>query len=58
VVIEDLTACPYCGGPLVHTSDVANLAVHQAIEAGLKVSVVDYGSQLNEAGGIAALLRY
>lgn len=58
VVIEDLAVCPYCSGKLIASADVVNLAVHRAIDAGLKVSVMERSPQLSEAGGIAALLRY
>ena len=58
VILEGLPACPYCGGKLVASTDVANLAVHAAIDAGLKVSVLDRSPRLAEAGGIAAVLRY
>jgi peptide chain release factor subunit 1 len=57
-VLTDLTACPYCGGKLVVSSDVVNLAVHRAIDAGLKVSALDRSPRLVEVGGIAAVLRY
>ncbi len=58
VVIEDLTICPYCGGALVTTSDAVNLAVHRAIDAGVKVSALDRSPLLTQVGGIAAVLRY
>jgi len=58
VVLEALAACPYCSGKLVASTDVVNLAVHTAIDAGLKVSVLDRSPRLAEVGGIAAVLRY
>jgi peptide subunit release factor 1 (eRF1) len=58
VVIEALEACPYCGDPLIPTGDAVNLAVHQAIDAGVKVSALDHNARLSEVGGIAAVLRY
>jgi peptide chain release factor subunit 1 len=58
VVIEKLTACPYCSGSLVAVADAANLAIHQAVEADLKVSVVVRNPLLAQVGGIAAVLRY
>lgn len=57
-IVEELATCPYCGGELVPTADVVNLAIHQAIDAGVKVSSLDHGTRLTEVGGIAALLRY
>lgn len=58
VAIEELAACPYCGGALVASTDVVNLLVHRAIDAGLKVSALDHNARLAEVGGIAAVLRY
>jgi peptide chain release factor subunit 1 len=58
VITEELDACPYCGGKLVATGDAVNLAVQRALDTGLKVSVLDHTPQLEEAGGIAAVLRY
>lgn len=58
VVIEPLETCPYCGGHLAEIADVVNLAVHQAMDAGLKVSAVEHNPRLAEVGHIAAVLRY
>jgi peptide subunit release factor 1 (eRF1) len=58
VIVEDLAACPYCRGKLIATADVVNLAVHSAMDAGLKVSVLATNPLLTKAGGIAAVLRY
>jgi len=40
------------------SADVVNLVVQVAIDAGLKVSVLDRSTRLAEVGGIAAVLRY
>lgn len=58
VIIEPLAACPYCGGGLEPTADAVNLAVQEALDSGLKVSVLDHTTRLSEVGGIAAVLRY
>ncbi len=58
VIVADVSACPYCEGKLTATGDVVNLAVHGAMEAGLKVSVLGKSPLLTQAGGIAAVLRY
>jgi peptide chain release factor subunit 1 len=58
IILEALPACPYCSGKLVASTDVVNLAIHAAIDAGLKVSVLDRSPRLAEVGGIAAVLRY
>jgi peptide chain release factor subunit 1 len=57
-VTQPLGACPYCGGVLIETADIVNLAVQKAVDAGLKVSVLDHNSQTADIGGIAAVLRY
>jgi peptide subunit release factor 1 (eRF1) len=58
IVTHALASCPYCGGPLVETADIVNLAVQKAVDAGLKVSVLDHSPQTADIGGIAAVLRY
>jgi peptide subunit release factor 1 (eRF1) len=58
VVIESLPACPYCGHELVPTADVVNAAIQQAIGRGLKVSILEASPLLEQAGNVAALLRY
>lgn len=58
VLIEAAETCPYCDSSLVASADVVNLIMHRAIDAGLRVSVLERDARLNEVGGIAALLRY
>ncbi len=58
VIIENLDNCPYCGGKLAATADAVDLAIHRALDMGLKVSVLDHTSRLDEVGGIAVVLRY
>ncbi len=58
VVIDNLGACPYCGQALGPAADAVDLAVHRAIECGAKVSLMDNVGPLEQAGGIAAALRY
>jgi peptide chain release factor subunit 1 len=58
VLAQMVATCPYCGGALVETADVVNLAVQQALDAGLKVSILDHGPETVEMAGIAAVLRY
>jgi peptide subunit release factor 1 (eRF1) len=58
VTVEATESCPYCGGQLRASADVANLLVQQALDAGLQVSVLDASPELEEQGGIAAVLRY
>ncbi len=58
VLVQAAPACPYCGGALVTSADVVNLVVQRVIDAGLRVSVLEQDAQLNEVGGMAAVLRY
>ena len=58
LVVDDAEACPYCGGTLVASGDIINLAIHRAIDEGIKVSVLEPSARLNEIGQIAAVLRY
>jgi len=58
VVTQVLPSCPYCEGALRETADIVNLAVQRAVDAGLKVSVLDHSPQITGIGGIAAVLRY
>lgn len=58
VILEALPACPYCNGALRPSADVVNLTVHQALDAGIKVSALAHSDRLAEVGGIAAVLRY
>ena len=58
VVVETLSECPYCGGKLLPSSDVVNLAIHRALDSGIKVSALEPNARLAEVGQIAAVLRY
>ncbi len=54
-----LPECPLCGHTEVrHVADVANLAVHKAIETGAAIEIVRDSAELAECGGMAAILRY
>jgi peptide subunit release factor 1 (eRF1) len=58
VVVETPAECPYCGGKLIVSNDVVNLAIHQAMDTGIKVSAMEPNPRLAEVGQIAAVLRY
>ena len=58
VIVEPLAACPYCNHELIPTPDAVDMAVHWAVENGVKVSIMDTNPLLAQAGGIAAVLRY
>jgi peptide subunit release factor 1 (eRF1) len=58
VVIENRSQCPYCETQLTTTNDAVNVAIQQAVGAGLHVTVIGHDARLAEVGGIAAVLRY
>lgn len=58
VVVEVGEVCPYCAGKLRPSTDVVNLAIHAAMDAGVKVSSLESNDRLKEVGQIAAVLRY
>lgn len=58
VIIEAPEACPYCSHDLTPTSDAVEMAMHRAVEGGVKVSMLEPTPLLNDAGSIAAVLRY
>lgn len=58
VVTETVAECPYCGGKLIPSQDVVNLAIHRAMDTGIKVSALESSPRLAEVGQIAAVLRY
>jgi len=52
-------ACPFCGGTeFREVADAINRAIHKAVDAGASVNIVRQNPALQEAGGMAALLRY
>jgi peptide subunit release factor 1 (eRF1) len=59
VSAEPLDRCPFCSyQEFAASTDVVNLAIHKALQAGADVNVVRDNEELLRAGGIAALLRY
>jgi peptide subunit release factor 1 (eRF1) len=55
---SEVSVCPYCGGKLIPSRDVVNLAIHRAMDTGIKVSALEPNARLAEVGQIAAVLRY
>ena len=57
----DLTTCALCGGALLRTDDVVELAIERAVEQADDIDVIRgdlRAKMLEEAGGIGAILRY
>jgi peptide subunit release factor 1 (eRF1) len=60
-VLEALSACPFCGGPLELVDDLAEWAVEKALETDARVETVrgEGAQNLTARGdGIGAVLRY
>jgi peptide chain release factor subunit 1 len=55
---QERETCPYCGHKLTATDDAVNLAIQRAVNAGLRVTVLDHDPRIADAGHIAAVLRY
>jgi peptide subunit release factor 1 (eRF1) len=53
-----MESCPYCGHPLAQVADAVDVALHRAVECGVKVSIMERTELLDRAGGVAAVLRY
>ncbi len=51
-------ACPYCGGTSTAIEDAVEHAVRRAMRSTVEVEVVSHSPTLEEAGRIAAVLRY
>jgi peptide chain release factor subunit 1 len=59
VAVQQEGACSFCqGDKMVESQDVVNLAIHKALETGADVNIVRDSEELEQAGGIAAILRY
>ena len=57
-MVEDVAACPYCGGEVEHVADAVNGLIHKALDDGIHVETVHDNKDLAEAGRIGAILRY
>ncbi len=55
---QDFTACPYCGKKAAAIEDAVELAVQKAMRGTVEVEVVSGDPRLEQAGRIAAILRY
>jgi peptide chain release factor subunit 1 len=55
---QQLSACPFCGGEIQRIDDAVELAIQRVTEQGGSIEVIEDSEELDEAGGIAAVLRY
>jgi peptide chain release factor subunit 1 len=58
LTVQSLPTCPFCGGEFERIEDAVELAVREVMEKGGEVEVVHHDPALEQAGRIAALLRY
>jgi len=55
---QTLEVCPFCGDSIEKIEDAIEMAVRKVLSDGGEVEVIHDNSELEEAGGIGALLRY
>jgi peptide subunit release factor 1 (eRF1) len=53
-----LDKCPFCGGQFEEINAAVEMAVQEALRKNADVKVIEGNDKLNEAGNIAAILRY
>ncbi|MDZ7838493.1 MAG: hypothetical protein U5N58_11415 [Actinomycetota bacterium] len=58
ITIDKQDQCPYCDGNLVYYNDIIDEIVEDALAQGCEIVDVEDNSMLQQAGGIAAILRY
>jgi peptide subunit release factor 1 (eRF1) len=58
LTVQVMDECPFCGSGFEEISDAVNLIVRRVVEDGGRVEVVRGSEDLEQAGGIGALLRY
>jgi peptide chain release factor subunit 1 len=55
---QELSACPFCGGEIQRIDDAVELAIQRVAEQGGSIEVLETSTELDNAGGIGAVLRY
>lgn len=55
---QALETCPFCGNAIEKIEDAIEMAIRKVFSDGGEVEVIHDSSELEEAGGIGALLRY
>jgi peptide subunit release factor 1 (eRF1) len=55
---QALEICPFCGNSIEKIEDAIEMAVRKVFSDGGEVEVIHDSPELEEAGGIGALLRY
>jgi len=58
LTIQELDACPFCGGEFERINSAVEMAVREALKKNADVKTAQENEQLKDAGQIAAILRY
>ncbi len=58
LTVQELDKCPFCGGQFEEIGAAVEMAVQEALRKNADVKVVAGNDKLDEAGNIAAILRY
>jgi peptide chain release factor subunit 1 len=59
IAADQITICPFCGEREIQSvPDAINEALVKALQTGVEVNIIRDNSELDDAGGIAAVLRY
>jgi peptide subunit release factor 1 (eRF1) len=58
ITIEQKDSCPYCSGDLILYNDIVDEIVESALGQGCEIVDIERNKRLEEAGSIAAVLRY
>lgn len=58
LTIQPLEVCPFCSGAFETIDPAVELAVHEALRSNADVKVIRENEKLEQAGHIAAILRY
>jgi peptide chain release factor subunit 1 len=58
LMLTERDECPLCGGSVTYVEDLVDTLTHRALEQGVEVEIVRGNVELEDAGGVGALLRY
>ncbi len=58
LTVQELDACPFCSGEFERIDSAVEMAVREALQKNADIKVVHENEQLENAGQIAAILRY
>jgi peptide chain release factor subunit 1 len=58
LMLSERDECPLCGSSVERVDDLVETMTHRALEQAVEVEIVRGSQELEEAGSVAALLRY